>query len=126
MRKFVIILIAVMFMTQITFAATPELAVHIDNVEKSTAKVRLYSTEKITEGVDYDLYTIEKENGKWIKKAYIRTITLPKANKEREGKYKYCSKVYKVEHLAKGYVYTLAPTQEKAHFSKPFWRKPLI
>lgn len=108
------------------FAETTELAVKVDGVEGGTATVRLFSTEELNTETEYHLYTIVKVNGRWEKEMYIRSIYFPPAERKRKGKkYKYCSKQYEVEKLARGHVYALIPLRENDHCSKPFWRKPV-
>ena len=102
----------------------PETCIGVLRMMGSKAAVRMYSTTLISEPSKYDLYVIEKADGAWHKKAYIRTIELPPTNNTREGKYKYYSENIRIDWLQKGRVYQLIPQADgNNHSSVPFWRK---
>ena len=102
----------------------PETCIKVLGVIGSRATVRLYSTTKLDEPSYYDLYTIEKKDGRWAKKAYIRSIEVPSAKETRTGKYRYYSDVVLLEWLSKGHVYQVIPHEEgNNHSSVPFWVK---
>lgn len=111
-------------MTGASYTGEPETCVTIARVGGSRAAVRLYSTTRISEPSYYDLYTIEKEDGVWQKKAYIRTVEFPSTVNTREGKYQYYTENVRIDWLQKGHVYQLIPQAEGNHHSSvPFWRK---
>ena len=102
----------------------PETCIRFLGTTGSLAAVRLYSTTEIRKTSLYDLYTIEKKDGVWVKKAFIRSVEMPAAVHTRSGKYKYYSDIVKIEWLSQGYVYQLIPHQKGNHHrSVPFWRK---
>ena len=100
----------------------PETCIKIMRLNGSEATVMLFSTTKLTEASNYDLYVIEKNEGEWVRDAYIRTIQMPAADKTRNGKYRYYSDAVKVEWLSEGTIYQLIPHDEdNNHSSVPFW-----
>lgn len=105
----------------VTYA--PETCVKVLRVIGSRAAVRVYSTTEITEPISYDLYTIKKKNGKWTRRAYIRTIEVPAVDNTRSGKYSYYSDTVRLDWLSEGHVYQLIPREKgNNHSSLPFWR----
>ena len=100
----------------------PETCIKIMRINGSEATVILFSTIEIKEDSNYDLYVIEKKDGEWVRHAYIRTISMPAADKTRSGKYRYYSDAVKVEWLSEGTIYQLIPHDEdNNHSSVPFW-----
>ncbi len=100
----------------------PETCIKIMRINGSEATVRLFSTTEIKEESNYDLYVIEKKDGEWVKHAYIRSISMPAADRTRNGKYRYYSDSINVEWLSEDTIYQLIPHDEDSnHSSVPFW-----